>query len=157
MKRSNKFLSGSCCRRKYTGSFRQNLNTPGWNKQTWPAWEDAWPTQISKFGWHIDSFIHKILQWAQQSIKNILEDVSNFNLAYTTHNDICSVFPGETLLAIRVIIVTTCHFPFTHGSHLESSHATKVIPHFNIGACTGETTPFGDKLHYWRDQPLHYT
>ena len=57
-----------------------------------------------------------ILQWAQQSIKNILEDVSNFNLAYTTHNDICSVFPGETLLAIRVIIVITCHFPFIHGS-----------------------------------------
>ena len=33
-------------------------------------------------------------------------------------------------------------------NHLESSHATEVIPHFNIGACTGETTPFGDKLHY---------
>ena len=32
--------------------------------------------------------------------------------------------------------------------HLESSHATEVIPHFNIGACTGETTPFDDKLHY---------
>ena len=29
--------------------------------------------------------------------------------------------------------------------HLESSHATEVIPHFNIGACTGETTPFDDK------------
>jgi len=42
---------------------------------------------------------HKV--WAQQSIKNILEDVSNYNLAYTTHNDICSVFPGETLLAIQ--------------------------------------------------------
>jgi len=40
-------------------------------------------------------------QWATQSIKNILEDVSNFNLAYTTHNDICSVFPGHTLLAIQ--------------------------------------------------------
>ena len=43
-----------------------------------------------------------LFQWAQQSIKNILEDVSNFNLAYTTHNDVCSVFPGETLLAIQV-------------------------------------------------------
>lgn len=41
------------------------------------------------------------LQWAQQSIKNILEDVTNYQLAYTTHNDICSVFPGETLLAIQ--------------------------------------------------------
>ena len=41
--------------------------------------------------------------------------------------------------------------------HLESSHATEVIPHFNIGACTGETTPFGVMLNYWRDQPLHYT
>jgi len=42
---------------------------------------------------------HKL--WAQQSIKNILEDVTNYQLAYTTHNDICSVFPGETLLAIQ--------------------------------------------------------
>ena len=42
------------------------------------------------------------VQWAQQSIKNILEDVTNYQLAYTTHNDICSVFPGETLLAIQV-------------------------------------------------------
>jgi transcription factor E2F4/5 len=42
---------------------------------------------------------HKL--WAQQSIKNILEDVTNYQLAYTTHNDICSVFPGQTLLAIQ--------------------------------------------------------
>lgn len=42
---------------------------------------------------------HKL--WAQQSIKNILEDVTNYQLAYTTHNDICSVFPGETLLAVQ--------------------------------------------------------
>ena len=45
--------------------------------------------------------IHYV-QWAQQSIKNILEDVTNYQLAYTTHNDICSVFPGDTLLAILV-------------------------------------------------------
>ena len=45
------------------------------------------------------------MQWAKQSIKNILEDVSNLNLAYTIHNDICSVFPGETLLAIKVSFV----------------------------------------------------
>ena len=32
--------------------------------------------------------------------------------------------------------------------HLESSHATEVIPHFSISACTEEITPFGDKLHY---------
>ena len=52
------------------------------------------------------------MQWAQQSIKNILEDVSNFNLAYTTHNDICSVFPGETLLAIRVIFSILCFISY---------------------------------------------
>ena len=32
--------------------------------------------------------------------------------------------------------------------HLESSHAIEVIPHFNTSACTGEITPFGDKLLY---------
>ena len=44
---------------------------------------------------------HFLFQWAQQSVKNIVEDISNFNLAYTSHKDICSVFPGQTLLAIQ--------------------------------------------------------
>jgi len=42
---------------------------------------------------------HKI--WVQQSIKNITEDVSNYQLAYATHEDICKCFKGETLLAIQ--------------------------------------------------------
>ena len=41
--------------------------------------------------------------------------------------------------------------------HLESSHATEVIPHFIIAACTGVTTPFGVMLHYGREKSLHYT
>eukprot|EP00096_Caligus_rogercresseyi_P014340 TRINITY_DN6830_c0_g1_i1.p1 TRINITY_DN6830_c0_g1~~TRINITY_DN6830_c0_g1_i1.p1 ORF type:complete len:369 (+),score=131.89 TRINITY_DN6830_c0_g1_i1:104-1210(+) len=43
--------------------------------------------------------LHK--QWVQQSIKNITEDFSNDNLAYVTHEDICSTFSGETLLAVQ--------------------------------------------------------
>ena len=46
-----------------------------------------------------------LFQWAQQSIKNILEDVSNSNLAYTTYKDMCNAFPGETLLVIQVCIL----------------------------------------------------
>ena len=47
----------------------------------------------------------KFMQWARQSLDNVLEDVTNINHAYTTHNDLCSVFLGRTLLAIKVIIV----------------------------------------------------
>jgi len=39
--------------------------------------------------------------WAQQSIKNILDDISNYQLAYITHEDICNCFDGQTLLAIQ--------------------------------------------------------
>jgi len=49
--------------------------------------------------------------WAQQSIKNILEDVSNYQLAYATHNDICSSFSGETLLAIQAPSGTQLEVP----------------------------------------------
>lgn len=56
--------------------------------------------EINKLDQH-EKMLDQHKTWAQQSIKNILEDVSNFNLAYTTHNDVCSVFPGETLLAIQ--------------------------------------------------------
>jgi hypothetical protein len=41
------------------------------------------------------------LQWAQQSIKNILDDISNYQLAYVTHEDICDCFSEQTLLAIQ--------------------------------------------------------
>merc|ERR1712215_427716 len=49
--------------------------------------------------------------WAQQSIKNILEDVSNYQLAYATHNDICSSFSCETLLAIQAPSGTQLEVP----------------------------------------------
>jgi len=39
--------------------------------------------------------------WVQQSIKNITEDATNFQLAYATHEDICACFKGETLLAVQ--------------------------------------------------------
>jgi hypothetical protein len=39
--------------------------------------------------------------WVQQSIKNITEDSSNDKQAYVTHEDICTSFEGDTLLAIQ--------------------------------------------------------
>ena len=40
-------------------------------------------------------------QYIAQSIKNITEDVSNYQLAYASHEDICACFKGETLLAVQ--------------------------------------------------------
>ena len=50
-------------------------------------------------------------QWAGQSIKNILEDVSNYNLAYATHEDIAACFPGDTVLAVRAPSGTQLEVP----------------------------------------------
>merc|ERR1712096_364408 len=47
----------------------------------------------------------------EKSIKNILEDVSNYQLAYATHNDICSSFSGVTLLAIQAPSGTQLEVP----------------------------------------------
>jgi len=49
--------------------------------------------------------------WAQQSIRNILEDHENHQLAYATHQDICKVFPGETLLAVQAPSGTQLEVP----------------------------------------------
>lgn len=40
-------------------------------------------------------------QWMQQSFRNCSEDHTNSRLAYITHEDLCSSFEGDTLLAIR--------------------------------------------------------
>lgn len=39
--------------------------------------------------------------WVEQSIKNTTEDSKNGPLAYVNHEDICSCFNGNTLLAVR--------------------------------------------------------
>ena len=41
------------------------------------------------------------LQWMQQSFRNTSEDHVNSRLAYILHEDLCSSFEGDTLLAIR--------------------------------------------------------
>ncbi|XP_040568490.1 transcription factor E2F5 [Lepeophtheirus salmonis] len=64
-------------------------------------------TQLDLYEKNID--LHK--QWVQQSIKNITEDFSNDNLAYVTHDDICSTFKGDTLLAIQAPNGTTLEVP----------------------------------------------
>ncbi len=54
----------------------------------------------------------------QQSIKNITEDISNSHLSYVTHEDICSCFEGDTLLAIQAPNGTQLEVPIP--DHLES-------------------------------------
>lgn len=57
--------------------------------------------------------------WAQQSIKNILDDISNYQLAYITHDDICRCFDGQTLLAIQAPNGTQLEVPIPeiHPGH----------------------------------------
>uniref|UniRef100_A0A3B3RHC9 E2F transcription factor 4 n=1 Tax=Paramormyrops kingsleyae TaxID=1676925 RepID=A0A3B3RHC9_9TELE len=47
--------------------------------------------------------------WVQQSIKNVTDDT--LTLAYVTHDDICSCFKGDTLLAIRAPSGTQLEVP----------------------------------------------
>ena len=52
-----------------------------------------------------------MFQWAQQSIKNILDDISNYQLAYVTHEDICDCFCEQTLLAVQAPSGTQLEVP----------------------------------------------
>ncbi|XP_031667998.1 transcription factor E2F4 isoform X1 [Oncorhynchus kisutch] len=49
--------------------------------------------------------------WVQQSIKNVTEDTHNSPLAYVNHEDICSCFKGDTLLAVRAPSGTQLEVP----------------------------------------------
>ena len=73
------------------------------------------------------------LQWVQQSIKNITEDVSNYHLAYATHEDICACFKGETLLAVQAPNGTQLEVPIPE---LMSAQMVTSILHENL-LCLG--------------------
>lgn len=60
---------------------------------------------------HHEKMLDQQKSWAQQSIKNILDDISNYQLAYITHEDICSCFDGQTLLAIQAPTGTQLEVP----------------------------------------------
>lgn len=68
--------------------------------------------------------------WVQQSIKNVTDDINNSPLAFVTHDDICSCFKGDTLLAIRAPSGTQLEVPLPESTvngqkkyqmHLKSS------------------------------------
>ncbi|MEE6463651.1 hypothetical protein FKM82_005995 [Ascaphus truei] len=49
--------------------------------------------------------------WLQQSIKNVMDDSVNNIFSYVTHDDICSCFNGDTLLAIQAPSGTQLEVP----------------------------------------------
>ncbi|XP_053785478.1 transcription factor E2F5 isoform X2 [Desmodus rotundus] len=49
--------------------------------------------------------------WLQQSIKNVMDDSINNRFSYVTHEDICSCFNGDTLLAIQAPSGTQLEVP----------------------------------------------
>lgn len=49
--------------------------------------------------------------WVQQSIKNVTDDSNNSPMGYVKHEDLCGVFKGDTLLAIRAPIGTQLEVP----------------------------------------------
>ncbi|MBN3285121.1 E2F4 factor, partial [Polyodon spathula] len=53
--------------------------------------------------------------WVQQSIKNVTDDIQNSQYPYVTHEDICSCFTGDTLLAIRAPSGTQLEVPVPEG------------------------------------------
>ncbi|XP_009950411.1 PREDICTED: transcription factor E2F5, partial [Leptosomus discolor] len=49
--------------------------------------------------------------WLQQSIKNVMDDSTNHQFSYVTHEDICNCFNGDTLLAIQAPCGTQLEVP----------------------------------------------
>jgi hypothetical protein len=88
------------------------------------------------------------LQWIQQSIRNITEDVSNRDLAYLTHEDLCSCFEGDTLLAVQAPTGTQLEVPIPESAgpgrkrlyqiHLKSSEGQIYVLLVNKDAADAE-------------------
>ncbi|KAM8967353.1 transcription factor E2F5 [Pelodytes ibericus] len=49
--------------------------------------------------------------WLQQSIKNIMDDPSNRQFSFVTHDDVCDSFDGDTLLAVQAPSGTQLEVP----------------------------------------------
>ncbi|XP_010218773.1 PREDICTED: transcription factor E2F5 [Tinamus guttatus] len=49
--------------------------------------------------------------WLQQSIKNVMDDSTNHQFSYVTHEDVCNCFNGDTLLAIQAPSGTQLEVP----------------------------------------------
>ncbi|XP_014780551.1 transcription factor E2F5 [Octopus bimaculoides] len=61
--------------------------------------------------------LDKHKSWVQQSIKNVIEEVSNSQLAYVSYEDICKVFPDCTLLSIQAPSGTKLRIPDQKGNY----------------------------------------
>ncbi|CAI9737686.1 transcription factor E2F5-like [Octopus vulgaris] len=61
--------------------------------------------------------LDKHKSWVQQSIKNVIEEVSNSQLAYVSYEDICKVFPDCTLLSIQAPSGTKLRIPDQKGKY----------------------------------------
>ncbi|XP_076337094.1 transcription factor E2F5-like [Tachypleus tridentatus] len=82
--------------------------------------------------------------WAQQSIRNITEDQTNFQLAYVSHDDICRCFEGDTLLVIQAPSGTQLEVPILeeHGSQKRKyqTHLKSNSGPINVLLVNKETT-----------------
>jgi hypothetical protein len=52
-----------------------------------------------------------VLQWLEQSLRNITEESSNAKYAYIRQEDICEFFPEQALLAVKLSKDTNMEFP----------------------------------------------
>ncbi|GAB1601980.1 transcription factor E2F5-like [Argonauta hians] len=64
-----------------------------------------------------EKLLDKHKSWVQQSIKNVIEEVSNSQLAYVSYEDICKVFPDCTLLSIQAPSGTQLGIPEQKGKY----------------------------------------
>ncbi|KAK8736128.1 hypothetical protein OTU49_004837, partial [Cherax quadricarinatus] len=83
---------------------------PGSNTQEFTDRATMLKEEISELDQH-EKMLDQHRQYVQQSIKNITEDLSNYKMAYVNHEDICSCFQGDTLLAIQAPSGTQLEVP----------------------------------------------
>ncbi|KAK7080133.1 Transcription factor e2f4, partial [Halocaridina rubra] len=83
---------------------------PGSNTQEFTDRVALLKGEITELDQH-EKMLDQHKQYVQQSIKNITEDLSNYKMAYVTHDDICSYFEGDTLLAIQAPSGTQLEVP----------------------------------------------
>ncbi|CAL4060872.1 unnamed protein product, partial [Meganyctiphanes norvegica] len=83
---------------------------PGSNTQEFTDRATMLKDEIQELDQH-EKMLDQHRQYVQQSIKNIIEDLSNYKMAYVNHQDICNCFQGDTLLAIQAPSGTQLEVP----------------------------------------------
>jgi len=84
--------------------------SPGTNTEEFVARVERLKEEVRRLD-QIEKDMDKHRQWLEQSLRNITEEPGNARYAYIRQEDICTAFPDQTILALKIPKDTQMDFP----------------------------------------------